>query len=74
MISINTVTMRFGPRVLFEDVSTTFFEGRRYGITGPNGAGKSTLMKILTGEMEPTKGDVSRPKKLGILSPGPVRV
>ena len=56
MISINAVTMRFGPRVLFEDVSTTFFEGRRYGITGPNGAGKSTFMKILTGELEPTKG------------------
>src|SRR5271154_6186081 len=68
MISINAVTMRYGPRILFEDVSTTFFEGRRYGITGPNGAGKSTLMKILTGELEPTKGDVSRPKKLGVLS------
>src|SRR5271155_5847399 len=60
--------MRFGARVLFEEVSTTFFAGRRYGITGPNGAGKSTLMKILTGEIEPTKGDVTRPKKLGILS------
>jgi ATPase subunit of ABC transporter with duplicated ATPase domains len=68
MLSINNVTMRYGPRILFEDVSTTFFEGRRYGISGPNGAGKSTLMKILTGEIEPTKGDVSRPKKLGILS------
>src|SRR5579863_2597865 len=60
--------MRFGAKVLFEDVSTTFFAGRRYGITGPNGAGKTTLMKILTGEIEPTKGDVTRPKKLGILS------
>src|ERR1700721_305363 len=60
--------MRFGARVLFEEVSTTFFAGRRYGITGPNGAGKSTLMKILTGEIDPTKGDVTRPKKLGILS------
>jgi ATPase subunit of ABC transporter with duplicated ATPase domains len=59
--------MRFGPRVLFEDVNTTFFAGRRYAITGPNGAGKSTLMKILTGEVEPTKGEVTRPKKLGIL-------
>src|SRR5277367_3383908 len=60
--------MRYGPRILFEDVSTTFFAGRRYAITGPNGAGKSTLMKILTGEIEPTKGEVGRPKKLGILS------
>jgi ATPase subunit of ABC transporter with duplicated ATPase domains len=59
--------MRFGAKILFEDVSCTFFENRRYAITGPNGAGKSTLMKILTGELEPTKGEVSRPKKLGIL-------
>ncbi|MGA8038134.1 MAG: ATP-binding cassette domain-containing protein [Candidatus Acidiferrales bacterium] len=67
MLSINNVTMRYGPRILFEEVSTTFFDGRRYGITGPNGAGKSTLMKILTGEIDPTKGDVSRPKKMGVL-------
>src|SRR5271168_5560296 len=60
--------MRFGARVLFEEVSTTFFAGRRYAITGPNGAGKTTLMRILTGDIEPTKGDVTRPKKLGILS------
>jgi len=59
--------MRFGLRVLFEDVSATFIAGRRYGITGPNGAGKSTFMKILAGEIEPTLGSVSRPKKLGIL-------
>jgi ATPase subunit of ABC transporter with duplicated ATPase domains len=67
MLSINNISMRFGPRVLFEDVTTTFMSGRRYAITGPNGAGKSTLMKILTGELEPTKGSVTRPKKLGIL-------
>src|SRR5882762_2346769 len=59
--------MRFGARVLFEDVSTTFLSGRRYAITGPNGAGKSTLMKILTGEIEPSKGSVTLPKKLGVL-------
>jgi ATPase subunit of ABC transporter with duplicated ATPase domains len=67
MLSINNISMRFGPRVLFDDVTTTFMAGRRYAITGPNGAGKSTLMKILTGELEPTKGSVTRPKKLGIL-------
>ncbi|MBZ5695309.1 MAG: ATP-binding cassette domain-containing protein [Acidobacteriia bacterium] len=67
MLSLNTISMRFGPKILFEDVSCTFFAGRRYAITGPNGAGKSTLMKILTGEIEPTKGEVGRPKKLGIL-------
>jgi ATPase subunit of ABC transporter with duplicated ATPase domains len=67
MLSMNNVSMRFGPRVLFEDATATFMAGRRYAITGPNGAGKSTLMKILTGELEPTKGSVTRPKRLGIL-------
>src|SRR5271154_1336854 len=60
--------MRFGPRILFEDVSCAFLTGRRYAISGPNGAGKTTLMKILTGELEPSKGDVTRRKKLGVLS------
>jgi ATPase subunit of ABC transporter with duplicated ATPase domains len=59
--------MRFGARVLFEDVTCTFLPGRRYAITGPNGAGKSTLMKILTGDIEPTKGSITRPKKFGVL-------
>ncbi len=68
MLSVNNISMRYGARILFEDVTSTFFAGRRYAITGPNGAGKSTLMKILTGDIEPSKGTVSRPKKLGILS------
>src|SRR5215468_5046834 len=68
MLSVNNVSMRFGPRILFEDVTCTFVSGRRYAITGPNGAGKSTLMRILTGEIEPSKGSVTRPKKLGALS------
>ena len=59
--------MSFGERRLFEDVTCTFLAGRRYAITGPNGAGKTTLMKILTHEIEPTKGSVTRPKKLGVL-------
>ncbi|HLJ24687.1 MAG TPA: ATP-binding cassette domain-containing protein, partial [Candidatus Acidoferrales bacterium] len=59
--------MRYAARVLFEEVTCSFLEGRRYAITGPNGAGKTTLMKILEGDIEPTKGSVSRPKKLGIL-------
>jgi ATPase subunit of ABC transporter with duplicated ATPase domains len=67
MLSMNNVTMRFGPRVLFEDATATFMAGRRYAITGPNGAGKSTLMKILTGDQEPTTGSITRPKRLGIL-------
>src|SRR5476649_2174550 len=60
--------MRFGARLLFEDVTCTFLAGRRYAITGPNGAGKSTLMKILSGELESAKGTVTRPKKFGVLS------
>jgi ATPase subunit of ABC transporter with duplicated ATPase domains len=67
MLSMNNVTMRFGPRVLFEDATATFMAGRRYAITGPNGAGKSTLMKILTGDQDPTTGSITRPKRLGIL-------
>jgi ATPase subunit of ABC transporter with duplicated ATPase domains len=59
--------MRYGSKVLFEDVSTTFTAGRRYGLTGPNGAGKSTFMKLLTGELPPQRGTVSRPQKLGVL-------
>jgi ATPase subunit of ABC transporter with duplicated ATPase domains len=59
--------MRYGARTLFEDVTCTFLPGRRYAISGPNGAGKSTLMKILTGEIDPEKGSVTRPKKLGVL-------
>ena len=67
MLTVNNISMRFGPRVLFEDVTCTFMAGRRYAVTGPNGAGKSTFMKILTGEIEPTKGSISRPKKMGVL-------
>jgi len=67
-LSLNNVSMRFGARILFEDVNTTFISGRRYAITGPNGAGKSTLMKIMTGEIDPEKGSVTRPKRMGVLS------
>jgi len=68
MLSVHNVSMRYGARVLFEDVTTTFLTGRRYAITGPNGAGKSTFMKILTGQIDCTKGTVTRPKKMGVLS------
>ncbi len=67
MISVSNVSMRYGSKVLFEDVSISFIPGRRYGLTGPNGSGKSTFMKILTGDMEPQKGSVVRPKKFGVL-------
>ncbi|HYB93570.1 MAG TPA: ATP-binding cassette domain-containing protein [Vicinamibacterales bacterium] len=67
MISVENVSMRFGSKVLFDEVTTTFYSGRRYGLTGPNGAGKSTFMKLLTGDTQPQKGAVVRPKKLGVL-------
>ena len=67
MLSVNNISMRYGAKLLFEDVTCTFFPGRRYAITGPNGAGKSTFMKILTGEIGPSKGSITCPKKLGIL-------
>jgi ATPase subunit of ABC transporter with duplicated ATPase domains len=68
MISVSAVSMRYGAKVLFEDVSTAFTPGKRYGLTGPNGAGKSTFMSLLTGELEPQKGAVVRPRKFGVLS------
>jgi len=67
MISVSNVTMRYGSKLLFEDVSVTFHGDRRYGLTGPNGAGKSTFMKVLTGELDAQKGTVVRPKKFGVL-------
>jgi ATPase subunit of ABC transporter with duplicated ATPase domains len=60
--------MRYGTKVLFDEVSTSFTPGKRYGLTGPNGAGKSTFMDLLTGALEPQKGTVARPRKLGVLS------
>src|SRR5713226_8394054 len=68
MLSVSNVSMRYGAKVLFEEVSTAFTPGKRYGLTGPNGAGKSTLMKVLSGELDPQKGTVVRPRKLGVLS------
>jgi len=63
MISANSVTLQFGKQPLFEDVSIKFTEGNCYGMIGANGAGKSTFLKVLSGEIEPTKGDVFMPPK-----------
>src|ERR1700760_2077 len=68
MLSVSNVSMRYGAKILFDEVSTAFTPGKRYGLTGPNGAGKSTFMKLLSGELEPQKGTVLRPRKLGVLS------
>ena len=62
MLSANGVTVRFGKRVLFEDVNIRFGKGNCYGIIGANGAGKSTFLKVLSGELEPSKGEVTKEK------------
>ena len=63
MIAANDVTLRFGKRVLFENVNIKFTEGNCYGLIGANGAGKSTFLKVLSGEIEADKGDI-------VMSPG----
>ncbi len=67
MITLDEITMAIPGRTLFEDVSCGFSPGNRYGLTGPNGAGKTTLFGIITGKREPTKGTVTKPKRVGIL-------
>ena len=58
MISANNITLRVGKKALFEDVNIKFTEGNCYGLIGANGAGKSTFLKILSGQLEPTNGDI----------------
>ena len=58
MISANNVTLRIGKKALFEDVNIKFTEGNCYGLIGANGAGKSTFLKILSGQLDTTKGDI----------------
>ncbi|MBQ6814726.1 MAG: ATP-binding cassette domain-containing protein, partial [Lachnospiraceae bacterium] len=58
MIAASNVTLRIGKKALFEDVNIKFTEGNCYGLIGANGAGKSTFLKILSGQIEPTKGDI----------------
>ena len=59
MIAANNITLRIGKKALFEDVNIKFTEGECYGLIGANGAGKSTFLKILSGQLEPTKGEVT---------------
>ncbi|HDS1197943.1 ABC-F family ATPase [Shewanella algae] len=70
MITTANITMQFGAKPLFENISVKFGEGNRYGLIGANGCGKSTFMKILSGELEPTSGNVSLDpnERLGKLS------
>ena len=59
MLNVSNVSLRFGKRVLFEDVNIKFVEGNCYGLIGANGAGKSTFLKILSGELDSQTGHIS---------------
>src|SRR5437870_4269501 len=67
MITLNNISKKIGGRTLFENISATFSDGNRYGLTGPNGSGKSTLLKIIMGLEEATTGTVTLPNKVGYL-------
>ncbi len=66
-IQVQDVTKAYGQKKLFQEVTVTFGDGRRYGVTGPNGAGKSTFLKIVSGELESDNGTVQRPKRTSVL-------
>src|ERR1700742_3762650 len=69
MISVNNISLRYGKRVLFEDVNVRFTEGNCYGIIGANGAGKSTFLKIISGEIDPSTGkvEISKNERMSVL-------
>ena len=69
MISVNNLSLRYGKRVLFEDVNIRFTEGNCYGVIGANGAGKSTFLKILSGEIDPSTGrvEISKDQRMSVL-------
>ena len=69
MISVSNVSLRYGKRVLFDEVNVKFIPGNCYGVIGANGAGKSTFLKILSGEIEPTTGqvEIEKGKRMSVL-------
>src|SRR3954454_12482990 len=66
MITLEKLTKRFGPKILFENVSMRFDPGKRYALVGANGAGKSTLLKVVSGEQDSDQGSVEIPKRLKV--------
>ena len=60
MLNVTNVSLQYGSRVLFKDVNLSFKKGNCYGVIGANGAGKSTFLKILSGELEPNTGGVTK--------------
>ena len=71
MITVNNVSLRFGKRTLFEGVNLKFTPGNCYGIIGANGAGKSTFLKLLSGEIETTSGEINigKDERISVLKP-----
>ena len=69
MIQVNNVSLKFGKRTLFEDVNLKFTNGNCYGLIGANGSGKSTFLKLLSGELETTTGEItiSKGERISIL-------
>ena len=70
MLSVSNLSVQFGKRILFDEVSTKFQQGNCYGIIGANGAGKSTLLKIISGKQDPTSGQVhlEKGKRMSVLT------
>lgn len=70
MLSVSNLSVQFGKRILFDDVNTKFTVGNCYGIIGANGSGKSTFLKIISGKMDPTSGQVNLEsgKRMSVLS------
>src|SRR6476619_6456353 len=70
MLSVSNLSLRYGKRVLFEDVNLRFTEGNCYGIIGANGAGKSTFLKILSGEIDPSTGrvEIGKDQRMSVLN------
>ena len=60
MLNVSNVSLQYGSRVLFKEVNLSFKRGNCYGVIGANGAGKSTFLKILSGELEPNTGEVTK--------------
>src|SRR5215216_5366986 len=69
MISASNISLRYGKRILFDEVNVKFMPGNCYGVIGANGAGKSTFLKILSGEIEPTTGrvEIEKGKRMSVL-------
>ena len=70
MLSVSNLSVQFGKRILFDEVNTKFVQGNCYGIIGANGAGKSTFLKIISGKMDPTSGQVhlEKGKRMSVLT------